>query len=151
MTIVAVLGFPKAGKSTWLAQMYSSLRAQGKPFFVQRACPDGEGMWTFESTNGKALRVKGKFDSAFVDWVKSSALNLSKSFETVYLDCGGRQSEENKEILGVADRAIIIGRTVEDIKSWAIFVKAVKNIPLKFYLSALEGDRVVFKEVELYE
>jgi hypothetical protein len=146
--IVAVLGFPRSGKSTWLAQRYSALRAQGRSFFVQRACPDGEGQWTFESKGGKELRVKGRFDPAFVAWVKSSALNLSRCFETVYLDCGGRQSQENAEILQVCDAAIIIGRTLEDLESWANWVKSIKPMPVTLYLSSLtpEGE-VRYQEV----
>jgi CRISPR-associated protein Csx3 len=152
MTIVAVLGFPKSGKSTWLAQQYNTLRSQGRSFFVQRACPDGEGHWTFESENGKALRVKGKFDPAFVAWVKESALGLAKTFKEVYLDCGGRQSAENAEILQVADAAIIIGRNLEDLESWANWVKSIKPMPITFYLSSLtEGGEVRYQEVVLDE
>jgi CRISPR-associated protein Csx3 len=150
MTIIAVLGFPKSGKSTWLSIQYTTLRAQGKSFFVQRACPDGEGQWTFESENGKALRVKGLFDPAFVSWVKQSALNLAKTFETVYLDCGGRQSPENAQILEVCDAAIIIGRMLEDLESWANFVKTVRGpIPLTFLLSSWDGERMSYREVEV--
>jgi hypothetical protein len=148
--IVAVLGFPRSGKSTWLAQQYAALRSQGRSFFVQRACPDGEGQWTFESKNGKELRVKGRFDPAFVAWVKESALGLAKVFQEVYLDCGGRQSAENAQILEVCDAAVIIGRSLEDLESWANWIKAIKpSIPLKLYLSSLEGERVTYKEVTL--
>jgi CRISPR-associated protein Csx3 len=148
MTIIAVLGFPKSGKSTWLSQQYKILLSQGKSFFVQRACPDGEGQWTFEAPNGKELRVKGKFDEQFVNWVKNSAINLNKVFDVVFLDCGGRQSPENKSILEVVDEAIIIGRTKEDLKSWENFVKSVKSIPIRFYLSYLNNNgEVNYKEV----
>lgn len=147
--IIAVLGFPKSGKSTWLAQQYNTLRSQGKSFFVQRACPDGEGQWTFESSNGKDLRVKGCFDPKFVEWVKTSALNLSKFFEIVYLDCGGRQSQENREILQICQGAIIIGRTLEDIENWVNFVK-MANPALTIiatYLSSYDNNEVRYKEV----
>jgi CRISPR-associated protein Csx3 len=147
MTIIAVLGFPKSGKSTWLSQQYKILLSQGKSFFVQRACPDGEGQWTFESPNGKELRVKGKFDEQFVNWVKNSAINLNKVFSIVFLDCGGKQSLENKSILEVADEVVIIGRNEKDLKSWEDFVKSVKSIPMRFYLSYIENGEVNYKEV----
>jgi CRISPR-associated protein Csx3 len=150
MPIIAVLGFPKSGKSTWLSIQYTALRAQGRSFFVQRGCPDGEGQWTFESENGKDLRVKGQFDPAFVAWVKQSALNLARVFETVYLDCGGRQSQENAQILEVCDAAIIIGRTPEDLESWANFVRSVRGpIPLTFFLSSWDGERMSYQPVEV--
>ncbi|MHA1832373.1 MAG: hypothetical protein ACTSV7_00140 [Candidatus Baldrarchaeia archaeon] len=151
MVIIAVLGFPKSGKSTWLSQQYNVLRSQGKSFFIQRACPDGEGQWTFESPNGKALRVKGKFNPQFVKWVKDSALNLAKTFETVYLDCGGRQSQENAEILQICEGAIIIGRTLEDIESWVNFVKNAnsKVSIIACYLSSWDGEKVVYKQIQL--
>jgi CRISPR-associated protein Csx3 len=154
MTIIAVLGFPKSGKSTWLAQQYQILRCQGESFFIQRACPDGEGMWTFESKNGKEIRVKGKFDQAFVEWVKQSAIQLSKIFSIVYLDCGGRQSQENKEILQVCDRAIIIGGCLEDIESWLNWVKSVKeNVQIETYLSYYDEtqNQVKYQKVEVVE
>ena len=152
MTIIALLGFPRSGKSTWLAQQYQILRSQGKSFFVQRACPDGEGQWTFESKNGKELRVKGRFDPAFVEWVKQSAVQLSKIFSMVYLDCGGRQSQENKEILEVCDMAIIIGKTPEDLESWVNWVKSVKeNIKTETYLSSYDGNQIRYQKVEVSE
>ena len=149
MTIIAVLGFPRSGKSTWLSQQYQYLRSRGASFFVQRACPDGEGQWVFESQNGKSLRVKGKFDEVFVKWVVESAVNLAKVFQLVYLDCGGRQSEENRRIISIADEAIIIGKSLEDLESWAGFVRGVKNIPLKFYLSRVVDGNIAYIPVEL--
>jgi CRISPR-associated protein Csx3 len=152
MTIIAVLGFPKSGKSTWLAQQYQILRSQGRSFFVQRACPDGEGQWTFESKNGKEIRVKGKFDQAFVEWVKQSVIQLSKIFSIVYLDCGGRQSRENEEILTVCDAAIIIGRALEDIESWINWTRNVKaDIQIEAYLSSYDGYEVRYQKVEVVE
>jgi CRISPR-associated protein Csx3 len=152
MTIIAVLGFPRSGKSTWLAQQYQILRSQGRSFFVQRACPDGEGQWTFESRNGKWLRVKGRFDPEFVEWVKQSALGLNKIFDMVFLDCGGRQSEENKSILGICDAAIIIGRSLEDIESWINWTRNVKaDIQIEAYLSYYDEtqNQVKYQKVEV--
>jgi CRISPR-associated protein Csx3 len=153
MTIIAVLGFPRSGKSTWLAQQYQTLRSQGKSFFVQRACPDGEGQWTFESRNGKSLRVKGRFDPEFVEWVKQSALGLNKIFDMVFLDCGGRQSEENEEILKICDRAIVIGRSLEDLQSWITWTRNVKPdiYQIEAYLSYYDEtqNQVKYQKVEV--
>jgi hypothetical protein len=107
-------------------------------------------MWTFEAKNGKELRVKGRFDPAFVEWVKQSAIQLSKIFSIVYLDCGGRQSQENKEILEGCDMAIIIGKSPEDLESWANWVKSIKPMPTQLYLSILDKDgQVKYQEVNM--
>lgn len=63
---IAFVGPPHSGKSVFLAEMYRQLLANpkiGDKAFLQRACPDGEGMWSAEADQElvKKIRRKGKF------------------------------------------------------------------------------------------
>ena len=62
--VVAVGGPPHSGKSVFLAELYRQLLAKRPSgVFLQRACPDGEGMWSAE-TNPQLvaeIRRKGSF------------------------------------------------------------------------------------------
>jgi len=155
--IIAVVGFPRRGKSTYLSMLYVSLRRRGQSFFVQRGCPDGEGQWTFETEGGKSLRVKGEFTERFINWVIQSTRGLSERFERVYVDLGGRMSEENKRILREAgvDGVIIVGESVEEILEWVKFVRASvsvgKEVEIFAVLSRYDEERneMTFKPIVL--
>jgi len=137
--IVAVLGSPGAGKTTYLRKhLYPKLRKEGRQFFIQPANPDGEGQWTVESGD-RHSRPKRAFTQRFVDWVIDSAPNLEEQFGLVYLDCGGRESEENRRILQVCDEAVIVGRSEEELDVWEQFVTETKSMPLAFILSDVAG------------
>lgn len=146
--IIVVLGFPGAGKTTLINKyLYYRLLKEGRSFFVQRGCPDGEGVWTSETANGKELarQRKRKFDEKFIEWVLTSIDNLSKVFEIVIVDCGGKQSEENKRIISKADKAFIVARTKEDAESWRNFIMSVKKLDMIIVFSRAENNTVVFE------
>lgn len=146
--IIAVLGFPGAGKTTLINRyLYYRLLRERRSFFVQRGCPDGEGIWTSECPNGKELarQHKRKFDERFIEWVLASIDNLSKIFDIVIVDCGGKQSDENRKIIAKADKVIIVARSKEDAESWRDFVVSIKsNIETYIVYSKLEDGSVVF-------
>jgi CRISPR-associated protein Csx3 len=51
--VIAVGGPPHSGKSVFLAELYRQLlQRQPSGVFLQRACPDGEGMWSNEADLG---------------------------------------------------------------------------------------------------
>jgi len=132
MTIIAVVGFPHSGKTTYLRKyLYNKLRSSGVSFFIQSANPDGEGQWTVESPNGRQMRPKGEWDNRFVDWIIKSIKNLAKVFDAVYLDCGGKQSPENQHILQFCDEVLIIAKNGDDAYSWYKFAKR-SNPKLRF-------------------
>ena len=107
--VVAFLGQPGAGKTYTLSRVYDRLAKFHSSFFVQRGCPDGQGEWTTAcGQEGKELARthKTQFTPAFVNWVVSSTVGLTRSKDLVLLDLGGIPSEENKRIMsetGVSD------------------------------------------------
>src|SRR3990167_3520743 len=100
--VVAVGGPPHSGKSVFLAELYRQLLAR-RPSgtFLQRACPDGEGMWSAESDPAlvKEIRRKGSFSQAFMLFTLKSIENLGAGMPRVLIDLGGLRTAENAEIL----------------------------------------------------
>ena len=117
--VAAVGGPPHSGKSVFLAELYRQLLAR-KPSgtFLQRACPDGEGMWSAESDPALVaeIRRKGKFSAEFVAFTLNAIPNLGKGMPRVLLDLGGIRSAENAEILRRSTHLIIITSKDEEIE-----------------------------------
>lgn len=122
--VVAIGGPPHSGKSVFLAELYRQLLAKRPSgVFLQRACPDGEGMWSAESDPDlvKEIRRKGSFSSEFMTFVKNSVPNLGKFFPIVLLDLGGRRTAENAEILQRSTHLVILSSKNEENEPWSQF------------------------------
>lgn len=122
--VVAIGGPPHSGKSVFLAELYRQLllrRSSG--VFLQRACPDGEGMWSAESDPSlvKEIRTKGTFSEEFVSFVLRGIENLGKVFKILLLDLGGRRTAENAEILRRSTHLIILSSKEEEDEPWQEF------------------------------
>ncbi|MFQ6075295.1 MAG: hypothetical protein ACE5Z5_04050, partial [Candidatus Bathyarchaeia archaeon] len=63
--------------------------------------------WTFESPDGKTLRIQGKFDEAFVQFQILSIVNLAKFFPLILVDTG-EMSKENEDIARVFTHAVLL-------------------------------------------
>lgn len=125
--VVAVGGPPHSGKSVFLAELYRQLLARNSSgVFLQRACPDGEGMWSAESDPElvKEIRRKGSFSPEFMNFTIKGIENLGKRFPIVLLDLGGRRSAENGEILKRATHSIILSSKEDEIQPWHEFGEA---------------------------
>jgi len=138
--VVAVGGPPHSGKSVFLAELYRQLlvrRPSG--VFLQRACPDGEGMWSAESDPElvKEIRRKGKFSSEFVGFTLKSIERLGKFFPIVLLDLGGIRSAENAEILRRSTHLLVLSSKDEENQSWCNFAKTEGCEPLAVFASRL--------------
>ncbi len=122
--VVAVCGPPHSGKSIFLAELYRQLLSR-KPsdVFLQRACPDGEGMWSAESDPSLSAKIrrKGSFSEEFMLFTLKSIENLGKKFKILLLDLGGRRTAENAEILRRATHVIILSPKEEEDELWQEF------------------------------
>ena len=138
--VVAVGGPPHSGKSVFLAELYRQLLAR-KPSgtFLQRACPDGEGMWSAESDPALVaeIRRKGKFSVEFVDFTLKSIEQLGVRMPRVLLDLGGIRSAENAEILRRSTHLILISSKEEEDEKWIEFAQAEGCKPLAVLRSRL--------------
>jgi CRISPR-associated protein Csx3 len=124
---VAIGGPPHSGKSVFLAELYRQLLAR-RPSgaFLQRACPDGEGMWSAESdpTLVKEIRRKGSFSQEFMLFTLKGIENLGRRFPILLLDLGGRRTAENAEILRRSTHVLILSSKDEENKPWSQFAAA---------------------------
>ncbi|MGV0026847.1 ATP-binding protein [Phormidesmis priestleyi ANT.L61.2] len=123
--VIAVGGPPHSGKSVFLSALYRQLLArQPAGIFLQRVCPDGEGMWSNESDPQivKTIRRKGAFSEEFVTISLRNIEQLGQNtqFPLVLLDLGGKRSAENAEILRRSQHSIILSADPQEAE-WQQF------------------------------
>lgn len=119
--VISVGGPPHSGKSVFLAELYRQLLKQMPGgVFLQRGCPDGEGMWSAESDPSmvKAIRQKGKFGPQFTNWVTGAMRGLQKGFAITLVDLGGKCFSPNDEILQASTHCIILSSDENETKTW---------------------------------
>jgi len=123
MTVkIAVVGPPHSGKSVFLGGLTKNLPRSS--YYLFRACPDGEGSWTYRSPSAAQYRRKGTFTQEIVDWYVQS-LKSCELADVVLVDVGGRVTPENQRILreGGVSHAIILAGNLEAIPEWESFLK----------------------------
>lgn len=124
---VAIGGPPHSGKSVFLAELYRQLLARRPSgVFLQRACPDGEGMWSAEADPAivKEIRRKGNFDGGFMTFTLKAIEALGTRFPIVLVDLGGRRSAQNAEILHRSTHVFILSSKDEENEPWSQFAAA---------------------------
>jgi CRISPR-associated protein Csx3 len=125
--VVAVGGPPHSGKSVFLAELYRQLLAR-RPSgtFLQRACPDGEGMWSAESDPVLVaeIRRKGSFSQEFMGFTLKSIERLGRAMPLVLMDLGGRRTAENAEILRRSTHLIVLSSKDKECDLWCEFAQA---------------------------
>lgn len=132
-TVIAMLGAPHSGKSVFVAELYRQALANpeiGSKIFLQRACPDGEGMWSAEADQEvvKQLRQKGTFNPETINFYLSSIDGLRKSKDITLIDCGGLKSLENILLLAKCTDAIILSSNEEKLAQWSNFCNQLDEI-----------------------
>lgn len=114
--VISVGGPAHSGKSVFLAELYRQLltRMPGE-VFLQRACPDGEGMWSAESDPSlvKAIRQKGKFTENFCSWLADAIQGLKRGFKITLLDLGGKRLPPNDEVLRHSTHLLVLSSNEE--------------------------------------
>jgi CRISPR-associated protein Csx3 len=127
-TVIAIAGPPHSGKSVFLAELHRQLRKWTNRVFVQRACPDGEGMWSSEADPEivKAIRRKGQFSEEFMTMTLSGIEQLGQNseFAIVLLDLGGKRTAENAEILRRSNYLILLSSKPSEVLPWQEFALA---------------------------
>ncbi len=138
--VIAVGGPPHSGKSVFLAELYRQLLTR-RPAdaFLQRACPDGEGMWSAESdpTLVKEIRRKGNFDAGFMTFTLKAIEALGTRFPITLVDLGGRRSAQNAEILARSTHIIVLSSKEDENKPWQEFAVAEGCETLAVFASEL--------------
>jgi len=122
---VAFIGPPQSGKTVFLYALFKQLLKQdpiytNKNIFIVKACPDGEGIWASELPLNvvKELRYKNAFSPEFVEDVLVQIKNTKKSKSVIFVDCGGKADEYNRQILAQCTHAIIVSANNDETKRW---------------------------------
>ncbi len=119
--VIAVGGPPHSGKSVFLAELYRQLLARNPGgVFLQRGCPDGEGMWSAESDPAlaQAIRQKGAFTPQFCAWVGAAICGLQRGFAITLIDLGGQRISPNDEILAASTHLIVLSSKDDETQAW---------------------------------
>lgn len=115
---VAIVGPPHSGKSVFLGGLCENLPRDKR--FLFRACPDGEGTWTWRSSEAAKYRRKGAFSPQTVDWYVEK-LRTNNLAPIVLVDVGGRITPENRRILSGVDAVVILSGALDAIGEWEAF------------------------------
>lgn len=124
--VVSVGGPPHSGKSVLLAELYRQLLDRmPSEVFLQRGCPDGEGMWSAESEPSlvKTIRQKGQFGKQFTDWITSALQGLSRGFKITLVDLGGKRLPPNDDILRGSTHCIVLSSQEDETTAWVEYVE----------------------------
>lgn len=123
ITKIAVVGPPHSGKSVFLQGLCALLPRASRYLF--RACPDGEGTWTWRDPEAAALRRKGRFSGEIVDWYVKCLSTISLA-PIVLVDMGGKMSPENARIIreGRVNYAVVLSGDPAAIPEWEKFCRA---------------------------
>jgi len=105
---IVFCGPPHSGKSVFLQGLTAN--TPHDDYYLFRACPDGEGTWTYSNSAAAAMRRKGSFTPEQVSWYvdKLRACDLAP---VILVDVGGRMTEENRRIMSQCDRAVTASGT----------------------------------------
>lgn len=125
--VIAVGGPPHSGKSVFLAELYRQLLTLNPgAVFLQRGCPDGEGMWSAESDPelAQAIRNKGAFTPAFCGWVGDAIAGLKRGFAITLIDLGGKRLSPNDQILAASTHLIVLSSKDDEAQAWVEYGQA---------------------------
>lgn len=113
--VIAFVGPPHSGKSVLTYLTQARLKQlmgtdYGTDFFVIVACPDGEGIWSQESSPEvvRIIRHKGTFDQDFIEKTRGSLEGLKAQKRLVFVDCGGKIKKDIQAFLNLCTHAIIV-------------------------------------------
>jgi len=122
---IVVGGPPRSGKSVFLGGLMECLPKEMA--YLYRACPDGEGSWTYRTPDTAALRRKGTFTKETVDWYVR-CLQEIRLAPVVLVDIGGRITPENTRIIkeGGITHAIVLAATDEAAEEWRAYFSDLK-------------------------
>jgi len=130
--IIAFLGPPHSGKSVFMYLLYKSLLKENfnhfyESSFIIKASPDGEGVWSSETSLDVVQMVcyKNKFTTNFVKNVIKQIKNISKTKSLIFVDCGGKMDKHNQNILMHCTSAIFLATKKEIIKEWKSYFNTV--------------------------
>lgn len=114
---VMIGGPPDSGKSVLTANLTQALRERGVQHYVLRACPDGEGDWTYlaDQSTVRTIHVQQTWTHEFVDLV---CRDLEHPHLPLIVDAGGRPQPWQEIIFSHCTHAILLTRDAASRREW---------------------------------
>jgi len=114
---VLIGGPPDVGKSVLTCNLTQALRERGVQHYVLRACPDGEGDWTYLADQQfvRTLVVPRKWTQEFVTRV---CRDLERRHLPLLVDAGGRPTPWQEAIFDHCTHAILLTRDEPSRTAW---------------------------------
>ncbi len=135
--IIAVVGPPQTGKTVFLFSLFKKIldldyTTINQSAMILKGCPDGEGRWCGDVDPDlvKIIRYKNEFTEDFVTFVINQIAAFSELKSLLFIDCGGKISEENRKILSACTSVIILGKNPQDFINWRAILDLKKGIKI---------------------
>ncbi len=128
-------GPPHSGKSVLV---YALSQAQ-VAHYVLRACPDGEGDWSQETSKDQVRlsRQKGQFSDEFVEGVRH---DIERRHLPLLVDVGGKPTLEQEQIVRACTHAVLLSATPEGLAEWRERAERCGLILIAELQSVLQGE-----------
>lgn len=143
LPVVVIGGPPHAGKSVLFYSLTQALHARNIPHHILRACPDGEGNWSQESTEDVAMQHRDKLQGPWpAGYIQYISLCLQRHCLPLLVDMGGRPCGDQLLWLRQCTHAILLARAdnAEATTFWTGLIKDNALQPLAMLTSQLEGE-----------
>lgn len=140
---IAIGGPPHSGKSVLTYSLTQLLRHQRIEHYVLRACPDGEGDWSNETTPERvlAIRQKGKFTDTFIANVCAA---IQSRHLPLLVDVGGAPTARDEAIFRCCTHLLILSKSREEMALWRALAERT-GLPIIAELdSALAGEEEIY-------
>lgn len=114
---IVIGGPPDSGKSVLTANLTQALRERGIEHYVLRACPDGEGDWTYLADWAlvRTIRIPRRWTPRFVELV---CRDLERRHLPLIVDAGGRPQPWQEAIFERCTHAILLYRADGTPAGW---------------------------------
>jgi CRISPR-associated protein Csx3 len=126
---ILVAGPPHSGKSVLAYLLSRHLREAHVPHILLRAAPDGEGDWSYESTD--EVRVRQRQKGAFTADLIADLLQAIRSRSLPMLvDIGGRPRDTQFRLFDVCTHVIHLWREADDRQEWETWLEDRSLLPI---------------------
>jgi CRISPR-associated protein Csx3 len=145
---VMIGGPPDTGKSVLAACLTQALRERGVQHYVLRACPDGEGDWTYLADQDlvRTILVPRQWTPSFVEHV---CRDLQRRHLPLIVDVGGRPQPWQEAIFDQCTHAILLTPDDAARAKWAELAARHGLQVLADLTSDLNGETCLIQEAPI--
>ena len=152
---IALIGPPNSGKTVFMYALFNKLLTLN-PVFVHRnyyiikGNPDGGGLWSANMPDNLLQFIRNKYDyiPAFVADVIEQIKKTSRIKKIIFVDCGGKISDENKQILSKCTHAILVSNNKKESEEWRKAYHGLKYMAIIDSYKNVRGKQSSIKNID---